>query len=124
MFAPLILLVWFVFWAGNIMQSWCQPAFNHHAADLIEEHSHDHAAPSAHVSPAVPDQSCCHQLKSFDVVSSAAAVLSGDSQRVLQVIFYLAVVYLLVPRRTSNPFYLHSPQPPPRAYLRTRRLLI
>jgi len=91
---------------------------------LIEERSHDHAAPLAHVSPAVPDPSCCDQLKNFDVVSSAAAVLSEDNQRVLQVILYPFVAHLLVPRRTSNPFYLHSPQPPPRAYLRTRRLLI
>lgn len=106
------------------MQPWCEPALNHHAAGLIEEHSHDHAAPLAHVSPAVPDQSCCHQLKSFDVVSSAAAVLSEDNQRGLQVVLYPFVVYLLVPRRTPNLFYPHSPHPPPRTYLRTRRLLI
>jgi hypothetical protein len=122
-FAPLVLLAWFVFWVANSMQPWCEPALNHHVAGLIEEHSHDHAAPLAHVSPAVPDPSCCHQLKSFDVVSSAAAVLSEDSQRVLQVILY-SVMLLHVLRRTPNPFYLHSPQPPPRAYLRTRRLLI
>lgn len=123
-FAPLVLLVWFVYWVTNILLPWCEPALNHHAAGLTESHSHDHAAPLAHVSPAVPDPSCCDQLKSFDVVSSAAAVLSEGSQRVLQVILYPLVIYLLVPRRTPNPFYLHSPQPPPRAYLRTRRLLI
>ena len=121
--APLVLLVWFVYWAGNILQPWCEPAFNHHAAGLIEEHSHDHAAPLAHASPALPDPTCCHQLKSFDAVPSAAAVLSEDSQRVLQAILY-PVALLHVLRRTPNPFHLHSPQPPPRAYLRTRRLLI
>lgn len=122
--APLVMLVWLVYWVGMVSQACCQPllAVAHHSTHTGDDHHHGELAD--HEQDAPTDHECCPELKSADLVpASTLALMDRTSQPVLIVSLSLVAPE---PSFSTHTSYILSQQthPPPNRFLRTRRLLI
>jgi hypothetical protein len=125
--APLVMLVWLVYWVGMVSQTCCQPllAVAHHLSHTGEhDDDHHHGELADHEQDAPTDHECCPELKNADLVPASTLVLMDrTSQPVLIVSLSLVAPE---PNFSTHTSYLLSKQthPPPNRFLRTRRLLI
>lgn len=125
--APLVLMAWFAYWLGIASQACCLPLFSdaHHMDAISGTDDHQEDALAAH-EPATPmDQEHCPQLRCADeLVPASMGVLTSSTPKPVLVALLAFSVPLSI---FSNPSILtlyQQAHPPPRTYLRTRRLLI
>ena len=124
--APLVMLVWLVFWLGSVSHACCLPLLfdKHHSSHTDERGSH-HDGELAALKPVAPmDHGSCLQMQSADLVPVSTEALKESSQKpILIALLALAAPLPIFITPSSPPFYQQTHSPPSR-YLRNRRLLI
>ena len=125
--ASILLFSWFLFWVVGIVQPCCAAlAGSHdddHAISQTESLEHTEVSAVAHTH-SHEDDPCPQAFTADTALLGDAFVLPAKVDHAP----YLAVISNDVPTlavaKSSNPFDLYYPSPPPRIYLRTQRLLI
>lgn len=124
--APLLMMVWFVYWAGMVSQACCLPLLSDaHHSSRTGEHDDHHDGVLAALEPAAPmDNGRCPEPGIAELVpASTEAPVESAPKPVL-----IALISLSAPLSNfstpSRPTFYQQSHPPPSHYLRNRRLLI
>ena len=125
--APLVMVVWFAYWAGIVSQACCLPPLSdaHHSSHT-DDHDDHHNGVLAALEPTAPmDHEHCPQLKSVELFPASTELLMDSALKpVLIALLALSIpLSIFSTPSSSHPLYQQS-HPPPNRYLRTRRLLI
>ena len=120
--ASVLLFGWLLFWVVGIVQPCC--------ATLASSHDDGHATSQSVASENTEDSEAAHTHSHEDdqcpqvLTADTAFLLPAKADHSPYPIVISYVVPFLTVSKSSNPFDLYHPSPPPRIYLRTQRLLI
>lgn len=124
--APLVMLVWFAYWAGLVSQACCLPPVPgaHHSSHADEHGVHHDGVVAAHEPVAPMDHGSCAQLQNAELVpASTIPLMDSTSQPLLIALLSPAAPLPAFSIPTRQTLYQQA-HPPPNRYLRNRRLLI
>lgn len=124
-FAPLAMMAWLAFWVATVSEACCVPPLSaaHHSSPAAGHEAHHHGVPADAPATPLDGGHCPHPGDAELVPASLAPPVDGAPEPVF--------VTRLPPSpplpifiTAASPTFFQQAHPPPRLYLRTRRLLI